>query len=134
MVVGHERVSSGTGHASRIHEHDDPDQNAGTAARQGKTRNRTTAVPVALLADSELLNHSLVALGVVLFEVVEQATPLADHHEKAATRRVVLLVSLEVLVELADALGEQSYLNLGTTRVGRVGAIAADNGLFPLSR
>ena len=88
----------------------------------------------ALLADSELLNHSLVALGVILLEVVEQATPLADHNEKAATRRMVLLVRLEMLVELADTFGEQSNLDLGTTRVGRVGAIAADNRLFPLSR
>jgi hypothetical protein len=47
---------------------------------------------------------------------------------------MVLLVRLKMLVELADTFGEQSNLDLGTTRVGRVGAIAADNRLFPLSR
>jgi hypothetical protein len=37
-----------------------------------------------LLAEAESLNHRLVALGIVFFEVVEQATPLADQHEKPA--------------------------------------------------
>ena len=37
-----------------------------------------------LLADAEFPNDSLVALGIVSLEVVEQATPLADQHEQAA--------------------------------------------------
>ena len=37
-----------------------------------------------LLADAEFGNNGLVALGIVFLEVVEQATPLADQHEKAA--------------------------------------------------
>lgn len=37
-----------------------------------------------LLAEAESLNDRFVALGIVLFEVVEQATPLADQHEKTA--------------------------------------------------
>ena len=37
-----------------------------------------------LLAEAESLNNRFVALGIVFFEVVEQATPLADQHEKTA--------------------------------------------------
>ena len=37
-----------------------------------------------LLADAEFGNDRLVALGIVFLEVVEQATPLADQHEKSA--------------------------------------------------
>ena len=37
-----------------------------------------------LLADAELGDHTLVALGIVFLEIVEQATPLADQHEKSA--------------------------------------------------
>jgi hypothetical protein len=37
-----------------------------------------------LLAEAESLNNRFVALGVVFFEVVEQAATLADQHEKAA--------------------------------------------------
>jgi hypothetical protein len=39
-----------------------------------------------------------------------------------------------MLIQLPDSLGEQSNLDLRTAGVGRVGAIAADNRLFPLSR
>ena len=37
-----------------------------------------------LLADTEFRNNSLIPLGIVFLEVVEQATPLADQHEKPA--------------------------------------------------
>jgi len=47
------------------------------------TTGRTLAHPQ-LLADAEFRDNGLVALGVVFLEVVEQATPLADQHEKAA--------------------------------------------------
>lgn len=40
--------------------------------------------PSTLLADAELGDHTLVALGIVFLEVVKQATPLADQHEKSA--------------------------------------------------
>ena len=37
-----------------------------------------------LLAQAELVDDILIAIGIVRFEVVEQATSLADHHEKSA--------------------------------------------------
>src|SRR5579863_3771827 len=49
-----------------------------------------------LLAETEFLDHSLITIGIVGFEIVEQATPLADQHEKTAARAVILLVHLEV--------------------------------------
>src|SRR5438046_10764727 len=60
-----------------------------------------------LLADAEFRNDGLVALGIVFLQVVEQATPLADQHEQAAARAVGFLVRLEVLRQLANAVGEQ---------------------------
>ena len=57
-----------------------------------------------LLAQAELLDNRLVTLGIVFLEVVEQATTLADQHEKTAARAVVLLVRFEVLRQLANAL------------------------------
>src|SRR5579864_1410883 len=59
-----------------------------------------------LLADAELGDDALVALGIVFLEVVEQATPLADQHEKTAARAMVLLVRLEVLRQLSNALAQ----------------------------
>jgi len=40
--------------------------------------------PGCLLADAEFGNDRLVTLGIVFLEVVEQAAPLADQHEKPA--------------------------------------------------
>ena len=37
-----------------------------------------------LMAEAEFLDHGFIAIGTVGFEIVEQATPLADQHEKTA--------------------------------------------------
>ena len=60
--------------------------------------------PETLLAEAELLHNAFVAFGIVLLAVVEQATPLADQHEKAAARAVIFLVRFEVLRQLTNAL------------------------------
>ena len=73
-----------------------------------------------LLADAEFGDDGFVALGIVSLEVVEQATPLADQHEKAAARAVVLLVRLEVIRQLANAFAEQGDLNFRTPGIARV--------------
>ena len=57
-----------------------------------------------LFAETEFLDHSLMTIGIVGFEIVEQATPLADQHEKTAARAVILLVCFEVLRQLTDPL------------------------------
>src|SRR6266852_1608662 len=94
----------------------------------------TTATPgKLLLADAEFRNDGLVALGIVFLEVVEQATPLADQHEKAAARAVVFLVRLEVLRQLANAFAEQRDLNFGTAGVARVRAVLVNEGFLVLS-
>ena len=86
-----------------------------------------------LLADAELTDHGLVALGIELLEVVEQATPLADQHEEAAARAVVLLVRLEMVRQLADAFTEKRDLYFGTAGIGRVCAVLVNEGLFVIS-
>ena len=59
--------------------------------------NRLPMEPVALFADTELGNNGLIPFRVVLLQVVEQATPLADQHEKPAARAMVFLVRFEVV-------------------------------------
>jgi hypothetical protein len=86
-----------------------------------------------LLADAELSDDSLIALGIVLLEVVEQATPLADQHEEAAARAVVLLVRFEMVRQLTDAFTEQRDLNLRATGVVSVCSVLVDEGLFVIS-
>ena len=86
-----------------------------------------------LLADAELGDNGFVALGIVFLEVVEQATPLADQHEKAAARAVVFLVRLEVLRQLANAFTEQRDLDFGTAGIAGMRAVLVDEGFLVLS-
>ena len=86
-----------------------------------------------LLADTEFPNDCFVALGIVSLEVVEQATPLADQHEQAAARAVVLLVRFEVVRQLANAFTDNGDLNLGTPRVSRVRLILVNDRFLLLS-
>ena len=55
-----------------------------------------------LLAKAEFLDNGFIAVGIVCLEVSEQAPTLADQHEKTAARAVVLLVSFEVLRQVAN--------------------------------
>ncbi len=64
-----------------------------------------------LLTDSKFLDDVFIALGIVLLQIVQQATPLADHHEQAAPGGVVLLMRLEVLGQLTDPLTQDSNLH-----------------------
>src|SRR5512143_1414408 len=90
--------------------------------------------PGTLLTDAEILNDRLVSLGVVLLQVIQQATPLADHDEESASRRVVLLVGLEMIGQLADPLTEDRDLDFRRTCVRRVRPEPANDVLFLLSR
>ena len=76
------------------------------------------AAPAKLLfAQTQLLDQAVVTLDVLLLEVREQAAALVDHHQQAAARMVVLVVVLEVLGQVADALGEDRDLDIGGTGV-----------------
>jgi hypothetical protein len=86
-----------------------------------------------LLADAEFPDDGFVTLGIVSLEVVEQATPLADQHEQAAARAVVLLVRFEVIRQLANAFTNDGDLNLGTPRVSRMRLILVNYGFLLLS-
>jgi len=86
-----------------------------------------------LLADAELADHGLVALGIVFLEVVEQATALADQHEKSAARAVVFLVRLEVLRQLANAFAKQSDLHFRASGIACVGPVLVNEGFLLLS-
>jgi hypothetical protein len=102
-----------------------------TSRKTGETWG--TPCPRMLFADAEFGNNALVTLGIVFLEVVEQTTPLAHQHEKAAARAVVFLVRLEVLRQLANALAEQRDLHLGTAGVGRVRAMLVNEGSLMFS-
>ena len=94
---------------------------------------RPTLDRLHLLADAELGNHGLVAFRVILLQVVEQATPPADHHQKPTARAVIFQVRFEVFRQLTDALAQQRDLNFGASGIGSVRAICVNDGLLLLS-
>ena len=79
------------------------------------------------------MDYVLVALGIVVLEVVEQATTLADHHQETAAGGVILLVRLEMVRQLTDSLAEHCDLDLGAARVLLVGAEPGNDVCFTLS-
>src|ERR1035437_3396889 len=76
-----------------------------------------------LFTESEFVDDFLVAFAIGVGEVFQQAVALADHLEKAAARREVLLVTLEMLGKFRDPLGEQGDLDFRRAGVFLVGAV-----------
>jgi len=58
-----------------------------------------------------------VAIGRRPGQVLQEAVPLAHHHEQASPRGMVLLVGLKVFGEVIDPPGQQRDLDLRRTRV-----------------
>src|SRR5262245_9991239 len=88
---------------------------------------------VLLLANAEFLDYVLVTLGIVVLEVVEQATTLTDHHQETAARGVILLVRLEVFGQVTDPFTKHGDLYLGAAGIVIVRAEPVNDVLFTLS-
>jgi hypothetical protein len=56
------------------------------------------------MAQSQSSHDFVVLLDVRLLQVVEQLSAMLDHFQQSAPRMIVLLVSLEMFGEFADAL------------------------------
>ena len=78
---------------------------------------------VCLLSDAQLGDNGAVTLNILLLEVVQETAAAADHlvHTKAGVG--VLLVDLQMLRELIDALREDGDLNLRGTGVVLAAAV-----------
>jgi hypothetical protein len=76
-----------------------------------------------LAADAEALYESLVTFRAAVFQIFEQSSTAGHHTQQTAPRVMVLLMSLEMLSQVKDALTQNSYLNLWRTRVGLVNPI-----------
>ena len=70
-----------------------------------------------LFSETEFLNQLSVALHVFLFEIAEEAPPLANEFQKATPRLVILFVFRKVFLQPVDPLCEQSDLDFGTSRI-----------------
>src|SRR5699024_9067062 len=80
-----------------------------------------------LLTNAQLGDAGTVAVDVLLGQVVKEVAALADHHQKATTGVVVVLVHPQMLGELVDAGGEDGNLHLGRAGVALVGGVGGDD-------
>ena len=60
----------------------------------------------ALTTQPETADDLVIALYVYALEVIEKTSALRDHLEQAAPRMIILLMGLEMLGQLVDALAE----------------------------
>ena len=91
------------------------------------SRPKAAAEKSELSAEAKALDEFTVALDVDIRQVAEQTTTLTHEKQQTTTRVVVVLVSLEVLGQVFDALGENRNLNLGRTGVTLVSCILFDD-------
>ena len=81
----------------------------------------------ALLSQAELANDRAVTLDIVLLQVVQQTSSVTDHLLQTAAAVEVLLVGLQVLGQVSDAVGQNSNLYFGRTGVALVSSILRDD-------
>src|SRR5664279_2856189 len=86
-----------------------------------------------LFADSQFLNHNLVAFGIGLSEVVQQAASPVDHHEKTAPGGMVLLMRLKMLRQFTNPLTQDRDLHFWRPGIRVVGTVLVNYGGFFLS-
>ena len=76
-----------------------------------------------LLSQTQLADDRAITLDVNLLQVVQKVSSVTDHLLKTAAAVEVLLVGLQVLGQVCDAVGEDRDLNLGRARVSLVGCV-----------
>lgn len=69
-----------------------------------------------VVANTELLDECAVLFDVALLDVLQEAATLTNELHQATTGVIVLLVGLQMLGKIANALGEDSDLDLGGAR------------------
>src|SRR5688572_28064087 len=70
-----------------------------------------TAGQTCLAAQTELADQRRVAAFILALEIVKQAAALGDESKQTTAGMVVLLVVLEVLGQVLDALGKNRHLD-----------------------
>ena len=87
-----------------------------------------------LLADAKFLDNALVAFGIVLFQIIQQATTLADHHEQTAPGGMVFFMVFEMLRQVANPLAEYGNLDFRAAGIRIMRAESVNDVGFLLSR
>jgi hypothetical protein len=88
---------------------------------------------VALLAQSEFLDNSLIAVCSRTFEVIEQAAARGHHLQESTPGGMILGVHFEMLSQFGDPFGQQRDLNVCAASIFFVKSESVDFGCFCFS-
>src|SRR2546422_6221138 len=83
-----------------------------------------------LSADTEFVDDGPVPSGILGLEIFQEPPALADQHQQAPTRVMILRVGLEMLGQSVDPLGQERDLDLGRPGVALVGLELLDQALL----
>jgi hypothetical protein len=64
-----------------------------------------------LSAQSKIFDNRSIPVYIFVFHIIEQTAAAADQHQQPSPRMMVLLVDLEMLGEIGNAMGQQGGLN-----------------------
>ena len=82
---------------------------------------------IVLLTKTECLNDSTITVDVVVVEILQQLTALTDEHCQRTGGVVILVVLLQVLCQVRDAIAEEGDLGLSGTGVRGAFAILTED-------
>ena len=85
---------------------------------------------VCLLTEAEGLDDSTITIDIVVVEILQQLTALTYKHRQRTGGVVVLVILLQVLCQVRDAIAEKGDLCLCGTCVGSAIAILTDDLFF----
>ena len=69
------------------------------------------------MAQFEFLRNGLIPTHIGILEVIQQPTPLANHHQKTTAGAMVFLVLLQMFRQVINPLREQRDLHIGRTGI-----------------
>ena len=83
-----------------------------------------------LLSQIQLSNDRTVALDVNLLQVAQKISSVTNHFLQTSAAVEILRISLQVLGQVSDSLGQDCDLNLRRTGVALVSSVSCDDGLL----
>jgi hypothetical protein len=84
--------------------------------------------------ESQGTDNGAVAIDVFVFDVIQQAAPSSDQHQKTPSGMVVLFVGFQMFGEIGNAVSQQPNLNFRRPCVGVVQFELVDQFLLVIGR
>jgi hypothetical protein len=82
-----------------------------------KAGSRTSLREMQLLSDIQSADQIQISLGIMLANIIQQGSPLANHSQQAASARVISDCASHVLGHSVDTLRQHGNLHIGRTIV-----------------